>query len=75
MESQALKILDNEEVIQFPSVIPIEERNLALLKEFLKGKRFLLDCEHFSTPAHNLGNTMVILTHAVPKIICYNCYL
>lgn len=39
----------------------------------LKGRKFRLDCGHFLTVGHFLGNNITIINGAKPKIICSEC--
>jgi hypothetical protein len=67
-------LTQTEEVTPHPNQVQCPDRNLALLKQFLKGRRFKLDCGHYSTPWHNLANTMIIPAGTIPQVICYDCY-
>jgi hypothetical protein len=76
MSTKALQHLFQGDLTQHPEERLADERmNLDLLKQFLQGRRFCLDCGHFSTPTHNFGTTMIVLAEKTPKIICFNCYL
>ena len=39
----------------------------------LKGRKFRLDCGHFATIGHFLGNNITIINGTKPKIICSEC--
>jgi hypothetical protein len=39
----------------------------------LKGRKFKLDCGHFLTIGHFLGNNITIINGSKPKIICSQC--
>jgi hypothetical protein len=44
-----------------------------ILKRVLSGRKFLLDCGHFVSFGHFLGNDITILNGKKPKIICSLC--
>ena len=39
----------------------------------LKGRKFRLDCGHYVTLGHHLGNNITIYNRKTPKIICSLC--
>jgi hypothetical protein len=44
-----------------------------ILKRVLSGRKFRLDCGHYTTLFHHLGNDITILNGKEPKIICSLC--
>ena len=44
-----------------------------ILKRTLKGKKFQLDCGHYVTFGHFLGNNVTIYNGKKLKIICSEC--
>lgn len=45
----------------------------SILSQTLIGKRFRLDCGHFITFGHNLGNDITIYNGRELRIICSQC--
>lgn len=44
-----------------------------ILERILKGKKFKLECGHYVTFGHNLGNDITIYNGREFKIICSQC--
>jgi hypothetical protein len=44
-----------------------------ILSRMLEGRKFRLDCGHYVTFGHNLGNDVVIQNGKKVKIICTLC--
>jgi hypothetical protein len=44
-----------------------------ILKRVLAGRKFRLDCGHYCSFGHFLGNDITILNGKEPKIICSLC--
>jgi hypothetical protein len=44
-----------------------------ILKRVLSGRKFRLDCGHYVSFGHFLGNDITILNGKEPKIICSLC--
>jgi hypothetical protein len=44
-----------------------------ILKRVLSGRKFRLDCGHFVSFGHFLGNDITIINGKNPKIICSLC--
>ena len=44
-----------------------------ILKRVLDGKRFRLECGHYVTFGHHLGNDVIIYNSKRLKIICSQC--
>jgi len=44
-----------------------------ILKRVLAGRKFQLDCGHYVSFGHHLGNDITIINGKEPKVICSLC--
>jgi len=62
-------IMTNEQRLQYSEPELLKD----ILERVLKGKKFKLECGHYVTFGHNLGNNITIYNGKKFKITCSQC--